>query len=132
MALCACGAPTSICQHVYTANTTLIAQFGKAETWASTGSEEGMQEAGCTEREQWTCQWWYLRVQGMAAVSSCSLRGGSLLPLGDTASDLIPSRTWTWAYCPWQTDVALRKSGWKYLGTQNRFAPDIFWLRPVS
>lgn len=132
-ALCACGVPTSICQHVNTANTTiLIAQFGKAETWASTGSEEGMQESGWTESEQWKCQWCYLHVQEMAGVLSCSLRDGSLLPLGDMVSDLIPSRTWTWAYCPGQMDVVLRKSGWKCLYTQNQFAPDIYWWWPVS
>lgn len=112
--------------------TTLVAQFGKAEMWGSAGSEEEMRESGRTECEQRKCQWCYLRVQGKAGVSSCSLRDGSLLPLGDMVSDPIPSRTWTWAYCLGQTDVALRKSGWKCLCTQNQFAPDIYWLWPVS
>lgn len=134
MALYACGNTASICRHVNTANTrtTLIVQSGKAETRGSAGSEEGMQESGWTESEERKRQWCYLRAQGKAGVLSCSLRGGSLLPLGDMVSDLIPSRTWTWAYCPGQTDVALRKSGWKCLCTQNQFAPDIYWLWPVS
>lgn len=134
VALCACGNIASICGHVNTANTTatLLAQFGKAEAWGSAGSEEGTEESGDTDCEQRKRQWCYLRVRGRAGVLSCSLRDGSLLPLGDTLSDLIPSRTWTWAYCPGQTDVALRKSGWKGLCTQNQFAPDIYWLWPVS
>lgn len=134
MALCAYGNTTSICRHVNTANTrmTLIAQFGKAETWGFAGAEEGMQESGWTDSEQRKCLWYYLRVQGKVGVSSCFLQGGSLLPLGDTVSDPIPSRTWTWAYCLGQMDVALRKSGWKCLCTQNQFAPDIYWLWPVS
>ena len=132
-ALYACG-NTSICWHVNTANTriTLLASFGKAETRGCAGSEERKQRSGWTESEQQKRQWCYLRARGKAGVSSCSLRDGSLLPLGDMVSDLIPSRTWTWAYCPGQTDVALRKSGWKCLCTQNQFAPDIYWLWPVS
>lgn len=134
MALSACGNTTSICWHVNTANTrnTLLAQFGKAEARACAGLEEREPGSGWTESEQRKRQCCYLRAQGKAGVSSCSLQGGSLLPLGDTVSDLIPSRTWTWAYCPGQTDVALRKSGWKCLCTQNQFAPDIYWLWPVS
>lgn len=45
------GAPTSTCQHVSRANTALTAQRGKAGTWASP-VQEGLQEAGCAEREQ--------------------------------------------------------------------------------
>lgn len=133
VALSACGNTASTWRHVNTANTrkTLVAQFSKAETGdLQVQKREGRSQAGQSEEQK--RQWCYLRARGRAGASSCSLRGGSLLPLGDMVSDLIPSRTWTWAYCPGQTDVALRKSGWKCLCTQNPFAPDIYWLWPVS
>lgn len=129
----ACRNTTSTGRHVNTANTrtVLIAPFGKAETGdLQAEKREGRGQAGQSkERKHWWC---YLRAPGKAGVLSCFLRDGSLLPLGDRVSDLIPSRTWTWAYCPGQTDVALRRSGWKCLCIQNQFAPDIYWLWPVS
>lgn len=70
--------------------------------------------------------------QGRVGVLSCLLQGGWLLPLVGMVSDLIQSHTWTWAYCPGQMAGALRKSGWKCLGSQNQSAPDRHWLWPVS
>lgn len=130
---CACVNIASICGHVNRANTRQCSEPRLAkQRHSSLWLQNREQRTQAAQSEQQKHQWCYLHVQGRAGVLSCSPPGGSPLPLGDTVSDLIPSRTWTWAYCPGQMDVALRKSGWKFLDTQNQFAPDIHWLWPVS